>query len=211
MQKKVVHPLLGEILYVKSAKNKTLRLTVTPAGCLRVSFPVLVSFSTAKRFVEENLEKILAFTGRVRVQQALMRQQTTPYTARELQQIRAKAREILPESLEKNAKRLNQTVKVRNMAGITMHNPFSYNRLFIKNNRSNWGSCSSKRNINLNMHLVELPEELRDFVIIHELCHLVYPNHGEKFHALVNLSCGGKEKEYSRTLRKYSHLLKRNT
>ena len=61
------------------------------------------------------------------------------------------------------------------------------------------------------LRLVELPEELREFVIVHELCHLVYPDHGEKFHALVNLSCGGKEKEYSRTLRKYSHLLKRNT
>lgn len=211
MQKTVVHPLLGEILYVKSARNKTLRLTVTPAGHLRVSFPLFVSFSAAERFVEENMEKIAVFAGRVRERQALRQQETKPYTTLELQQIKAKARRILPESLERNARRLNETIKVRNRLGFTVHNPFNYNRLFIKNNRSNWGSCSSKRNINLNMHLVELPEELREFVIVHELCHLVYPDQGEKFHALVNLSCGGKEKEYSRTLRKYSHLLKRNT
>ena len=49
---------------------------------------------------------------------------------------------------------------------------FKYARVFIKHNLTNWGSCSSKGNINLNLNLLRLPEHLADYVILHELCHL---------------------------------------
>ena len=49
---------------------------------------------------------------------------------------------------------------------------FSYNRVAIKHNASNWGSCSTKGNINLNLNIVRLPKVLQDYVLIHELCHL---------------------------------------
>ena len=104
------------------------------------------------------------------------------------------AKAELPARLEYQCRRINEM-----FPSLSVH----YNKVFIKNNRSNWGSCSFKGNINLNMHLVNLPDELRDFVIIHELCHLVHRNHGAQFHRLVDAACGGKEKEYSRQLRKY--------
>ena len=66
--------------------------------------------------------------------------------------------------------------------------PFS-GRVSIKHNVSNWGSCSTKGNINLNLNLMRLPEELRDYVIVHELCHLRYMNHGPEFHALLETLC----------------------
>ena len=68
---------------------------------------------------------------------------------------------------------------------------FTYNRVAIKNNVSNWGSCSSKGNINLNLRLVTLPDHLRDYVMLHELCHLKYLNHGPQFHALLESVCPG--------------------
>lgn len=80
---------------------------------------------------------------------------------------------------------------------------FTYNKVFIKNNVSNWGSCSTKGNINLNMQLMRLPEELRDYVILHELCHLKQLNHGPEFHTLLNSLCGGREKELRSELRKW--------
>jgi hypothetical protein len=66
---------------------------------------------------------------------------------------------------------------------------FSVNKIFIKHNRSNWGSCSSKQNINLNLNLVRLPLELRDYVILHELGHLRHMNHGPEFHRLLEALC----------------------
>ncbi|MDC1106941.1 DUF45 domain-containing protein [Prolixibacteraceae bacterium] len=56
-----------------------------------------------------------------------------------------------------------------------------YRKCFIKNNKTNWGSCSSLGNINLNQHLMRLPSHLRDMVIIHELIHTIIPNHGKDF------------------------------
>ena len=66
--------------------------------------------------------------------------------------------------------------------------PFT-GKVRIKHNVSNWGSCSIKGNINLNLNLMRLPDELCDYVIIHELCHLRYMNHGPEFHALLEALC----------------------
>jgi predicted metal-dependent hydrolase len=64
-----------------------------------------------------------------------------------------------------------------------------YGRIALKDNRSNWGSCSAKGNINLNIRLHLLPEHLRDYVILHELCHLRHMNHGPEFHKLLESLC----------------------
>ena len=70
-------------------------------------------------------------------------------------------------------------------------------------NVSNWGSCSSKGNINLNMRLILLPEHLQDYVILHELCHLRYPDHGPAFHALLDSLLGDRETTLSRELNEW--------
>ncbi len=81
---------------------------------------------------------------------------------------------------------------------------FKYNQLFIKNLKSRWGSCSAINNINLNLHIMRLPEYLSDFIILHELCHTVHKNHGKEFHKLLNTICGGKEKIYNNEIKLYN-------
>ncbi|MFC1919710.1 M48 family metallopeptidase, partial [Chloroflexota bacterium] len=71
---------------------------------------------------------------------------------------------------------------------------FTYNRVFIRNQRTRWGSCSYKNNISLNMKLVTLPEELRDYVIIHELVHTQEKNHGRPFWNELNRLVGNRKK-----------------
>ena len=66
---------------------------------------------------------------------------------------------------------------------------FSVGRVTVKHNSSNWGSCSRRGNINLNLNLVRLPEPLCDYVILHELCHLRHPDHGQGFHSLLEKLC----------------------
>ncbi|MFC1951287.1 M48 family metallopeptidase, partial [Chloroflexota bacterium] len=60
---------------------------------------------------------------------------------------------------------------------------YSYNRLYLRKQRTRWGSCSSKNNISLNMKLVLLPDDLIDYVILHELVHTRIKNHGKRFWA----------------------------
>ena len=61
----------------------------------------------------------------------------------------------------------------------------TYNRVAIRNTRSRWGSCSSKKNLNFNYKIVFLPPELQDYLIVHELCHLREMNHAQQFWDLV--------------------------
>lgn len=80
---------------------------------------------------------------------------------------------------------------------------FKFKKVFIKNNKTLWGSCSGQNNINLNLHLMRLPDHLIDYVIIHELCHTVEKNHGPGFWKLMDTLLGNAKK-FSKELKTYS-------
>ncbi len=65
----------------------------------------------------------------------------------------------------------------------------SYSRVTIKNNRSRWGSCSQKNNINLSLHLMRLPDHLIDYILLHELAHTLHKNHGRRFWRSLEKIC----------------------
>lgn len=79
-----------------------------------------------------------------------------------------------------------------------------YGRVTIRASRSKWASCSARNDLSLSLFMMLLPEHLRDFVIVHELCHTVHKNHSREFHALVDSLVGGREKELTRELRRHS-------
>lgn len=79
---------------------------------------------------------------------------------------------------------------------------FSYQKVFIKNLKSKWGSCSSNGNINLNLSLMLLPDQLIDYIILHELAHTREHNHGEGFWKLLNALTNGKARELDREIKK---------
>ena len=63
---------------------------------------------------------------------------------------------------------------------------FKINRITIKNQKTRWGSCSSKGNLNFNYKIIYLKPALADYLIVHELCHLGELNHSKRFWALVS-------------------------
>lgn len=79
---------------------------------------------------------------------------------------------------------------------------FNYNKVFIKNQKTRWGSCSAKKNLNFNYKIIFLPKELQDYLIVHELCHLKEFNHSKKFWDLVRLKIPNLD-NVSKMLRKH--------
>lgn len=63
---------------------------------------------------------------------------------------------------------------------------FKFKKVYIKNNKSRWGSCSRKGNLNFSFHLMMLPDELIDYVILHELAHTIEQNHSKKFWTILD-------------------------
>jgi hypothetical protein len=63
---------------------------------------------------------------------------------------------------------------------------YTFSKVTIKNNKTNWGSCSNRKNINLNLHLMRLSDQLIDYILVHELVHTVIPNHGPDFKATMH-------------------------
>ena len=98
---------------------------------------------------------------------------------------RAEAKRVLP-------------LRVRELA--CLHG-FSVLDVKINKSRSRWGSCSSRKNINLSFFCMMLPAELIDLVILHELCHTKEMNHGKEFWALLDRVIDGKSEELTRLLK----------
>ena len=81
---------------------------------------------------------------------------------------------------------------------------FRCGKVTVRNSRTRWGSCSSRNDLSLSLHLMKLPDRLIDYILIHELCHTLHRNHGSAFHALLDRMTGGKHRLLQKELRDYS-------
>ena len=201
-RKKIIQvPGIGEVLLVKRPGTARLRISVSPRRGVVVSMPWMLPYAIAQKFLLSKRQWVAAAlerqAGQMHRAAESGRTATVPDDPAELERMREAARAALVPKAARAA-----LVPKLLSAAARYGFPFK-GRVAIKNNVSNWGSCSSKGNINLNMRLIFLPEHLQDYVILHELCHLRYPNHSPQFHALLDSLLGGKEKELQRELHEW--------
>ncbi len=114
-----------------------------------------------------------------------------------------------PEVQEYTKAAVEQTLRLeakrylpQQVAQLAQKHGFTYNKVVIKNAKTRWGSCSYVNNINLNLHLLRLPDHLCDYVILHELAHTVEKNHGPRFWALLD-KISGDARGLDRQLKAY--------
>jgi len=141
---------IGVILLERSSRACHINISVRPFRGVRVAVPFGVSFEAAEKVAVEKASWISRHLKKIKEQE----QKSCPLPGSGHIN-RAKAREKLVRRLDELAAKYG----------------FSYNRVFMRNQKTRWGSCSVRNNINLNVNLVNLPRELLDYVILHELMH----------------------------------------
>lgn len=161
----IFDPEIGEVLIVKSARSRSISIRVHPVRGVRVSVPRLVPYAAAIAFFKMKRGWVLE----VMAKQQERFKDVKVASPDEISELRRRAKNELPQRLAQLASRYG----------------FTYNRVAIKHNATNWGSCSTRNNINLNINIVRLPLVLQDYILLHELCHLRHHDHGDGFHLLL--------------------------
>lgn len=159
-----------EVIY---SRRRSMALEVTGDGVVKARLPVGVSRGEAKRFVEAHREWIQNKYRRAGERRKNHLKRKLPAFEELSREQRAAMKQEFLERTEHFAKEMCVT----------------YGRVSIRNQKTRWGSCSSKGNLNFNYRLYFLPAELMDYVIIHELAHRKYMNHSGDFWREVETYC----------------------
>ena len=166
-----------KITVVRKRGVRRISLRVDAAGQIILTLPWFVTTARGLAFTAGKAEWIEAVRTRIRAAAKQQQQEAAAagYDSLDsyVEVLRARAKRQLPARLAELAGRYG----------------FQPSQIRIKHNRSNWGSCSARGNINLNLNLVRVAPHLRDYVLLHELCHLRHANHGPAFHRLLESLC----------------------
>jgi predicted metal-dependent hydrolase len=153
-----------DILVKKNKKSKNIRLYLYNDGQIVINIPWWTPYSAGKLFAESKKDDLLMKIKKANKDAIIPIRSGADY-------LKFKNR-----ALRLARDRVNYFNSFYN---------FKYNKISIKNTRSRWGSCSNRGNLNYSYRIIFLPEEYRDYIIVHELCHLGEFNHSKDFWELV--------------------------
>ena len=150
------------------SKRKTISISVDRNENVYVKAPLRMSNKAINEFIKEHEDWIKKAIKRQRKINEEY-EKIDKFSYEDINDMAREALEVFPGLVEKYARILNVT----------------YGRITIRNQKTRWGSCSAKGNLNFNCLLMESPDYVRDYVIIHELCHRIHMNHSKEFWNLV--------------------------
>jgi predicted metal-dependent hydrolase len=173
-----------EITFTKKRGVKHLRIRIKGNGTCTVTVPFRVPMVLAERFVAEKRAWIVE-------KQATMKE-------------RAGERRILGglrpfHEVRQEALRFT----TQEVAKINRNYGFTYTQVAVRNQKTRWGSCSTSGSLSFNYRIMYLPPHLAEYLIVHEVCHLKEPNHGERFWRLVERKAPDY-KNHRKELKKYT-------
>ena len=170
---------IGSVLFERSNRAKHLNISVKAPAKVRVAVPRGISFEKAKNFTHSKIGWISKHLLKIQLSHKIY---------------------LFDKPVDKQSAKefLEGRIKVlANKFG------FLYNKVTIRNQKTRWGSCSGKNNINLNMKLLNIPNHLIDYVILHELVHTKVKNHSPHFWGSLDIYVGNA-KAIDKELKKYS-------
>lgn len=158
---------MEKIKYRESARAKDVSITVNVDGSVLVVKPIRMPHSIVKEFVRKKRKWILKSVKHF--------QKFSDFTS-----VKGRTRRDYLKHKEDARYLIHERIEY-----FSQNHKFPIKRIAIKNHKRCWGSCSEKGNLNFNYRILFLPEHLRDYIIVHELCHLLELNHSHRFWSLV--------------------------
>ncbi len=156
MDYEIKHQDIGIIRYIKNNRAKRIIISIKPRY-VRVTIPRKQTLKNAQKFLEQKINWIKKH-------------------AKNMNDLVQKSNE-LPEINKENARQL----LTKRLYELAQKYNFQYNKVSIRSQKTRWGSCSSKNNISLNKKLLHLPNDLIDYILLHELVHTRVKNHSKDF------------------------------
>lgn len=151
----------------KHRKAKRLKIAISCDGNCMVTLPWRMSMWDAEKFIQQNSEWVLE---KIKAMKKIGRKNLfSRHNREEYLRLKEYARDFVTRRLEKYSEIYG----------------FEYKSVAIRDQKTRWGSCSSKGNLNFNYKIMLLPQRHADYIIVHELCHLKEFNHSERFWKLV--------------------------
>ena len=173
---------VGPVLFESSKRAKHVNISVMPSRGVRVAVPYGVSLEKAIRIIRSKITWIQKSLDKME----RAKRKLGAFYINSMDIDRTVARKKLISRLKELSER----------------HGFVYNRVFIRDQRTVWGSCSNRNNINLNIKLICLPPQLMDYVILHELVHTQIKSHSKAFWTELDRFVGSAKKK-STLLREY--------
>lgn len=184
-------------------QRRSISLTIDQQGKLIVRAPLGIPDHYIESFVVEKRKWILAKQEEFRSRETrqnlryqtgetflylgkkyplqVVDEQIEPFKFSEGFYLRRSSLKEAPALFEKWYRAQAQDWILKRLVFYTQRYGFQYNQVRFKNTRSRWGSCSSKQNLNYNFRLILAPPDVIDYVVVHELVHLVHKNHSKNF------------------------------
>lgn len=198
-------PGIGELVLSKRRGNRNLKLSITPAGQVRVSLPMWAPYSAAIAFAKKRQDWILKHQDTLSVPPLKSGDHigkahqiffyNLPSGAADRTRVKATSIEIwsaLPftdtgvqakalKACEKALRQEADNLLPQKLKSLARQHGFEYKSVRVRKLTSRWGSCSSAKNITLSYFLIQLPWHLIDYVLLHELTHTEQLHHGANF------------------------------
>lgn len=218
---------IGLVTFSKNRRSKNIKLSVKPDKSVLVSYPYYASKKEVLLFVAKNESWIKQqqskMDGRKTKISADTIIQTKIYTVsfvlsekNRVSKVRNELKIGIPDfeseaSLTYIEKCLSEIYRFeakhllpKRLKELAEKFGFTYNRVTIRNNRRNWGSCSSQNNISLNLQMMKLPDQLIDYILLHELVHTEIKDHSAKFWKRLDEITENQARSLAKEVQKYS-------
>lgn len=195
---------IGTLTLRKQRRSKYLRITISSEGLIRVSMPYWVPYGAAMEFARSRRAWIIEQQAHWQknndgpeIGQRIGKYHRIERSTRAGEQVLVRlniidiplawdeqdpnAQQMLIKACERALRIQAETLLPQRLKALASKYGYHYKQLRLRKMRSRWGSCSSEANISLNIYLIQLPWDLIDYVMLHELVHTTQHNHSRAF------------------------------